>query len=139
MAKDLIQYRDGFKYQLASQYKVIINITPDDDIETLFIKLDTLGNLIIEQGYAWDGTSGPVIDTAENMRASLVHDALYQLMRQRKLTAKAHKKKADKIFKRMCIEDGVSRAVAHTYYLVLKALGKPSTDPKNKRKVLSAP
>jgi hypothetical protein len=139
MAKNLIQYRDGFKYQLASQYMVTIAITPDDAVDTQYIKLDTLGTLTIVEGYAWDGTSGPVIDTAENMRASLVHDALYQLMRQRKLTAKAHKKKADKIFKNMCIEDGVSRAIAHTYYLVLKALGKPSTDPKNKRKVLKAP
>ena len=73
------------------------------------------------------------------MRASLIHDALYQLMRYKKLTAKDHKDKADKIFKKICIEDGVSRAIAHTYYLGLKVGGKPATDPKNKKKIHQAP
>lgn len=73
------------------------------------------------------------------MRASLIHDALYQLMRYKILTAKDHKDKADKIFKKICIEDGVSRAIAHTYYLGLKVGGKPATDPKNKKKIHQVP
>lgn len=139
MSNQFIQYRDGYKYQLAFEYQIKINIKPKLDINIQFVKLDTQGYLIIADGYAWDGPSGPVIDTDENLRASLVHDALYQLMRYKKLNAKDHKDKADKIFKNICIEDGVNRAIAHAYYLVLKAGGKPATDPKNKKKTHQAP
>ena len=71
MAESFIEYRSGYKYQLASDYSIEINIKPAKDIDTKFIKLDTKGNLTIIEGYAWDGPSGPVIDTKENMRASL--------------------------------------------------------------------
>ena len=38
--------------------------------------------MIVEKDYAWDGPSGPTIDTSNSMRASLVHDVLYQAMRE---------------------------------------------------------
>ncbi len=139
MSNPFIEYRSGYKYQLASDYIININIKPTKEVDGKYIKLDKTGHLVIVEGYAWDGPSGPVIDTKENMRASLVHDALYQLMRHRKLTAKQHKDKADKLFKKLCIEDGVPHATAHIYYLGLKLGGKPSTDPKNMKKVHRAP
>jgi len=116
-----------------------ISIKPRKDIDTDFIRLDKTGKLTIVAGYAWDGPSGPVVDRKENMRASLVHDALYQLMRNRKLTARRHKDKADKLFKKICIEDGVSKRTAYIFYLGLKLGGKPATDPKNRKKVHRAP
>jgi hypothetical protein len=134
-----IFYRSGYKYQLAADYAISSGIKPAGNVDTKFIKLDTQGNLRILEGYAWDGPSGPVVDARDNMRASLVHDALYQLMRQRKLTAKAYKDKADKLFKKICIADGVSRSTAEIYYLGLKLGGKPATDPKNEKPVLRAP
>ncbi len=139
MSKPFIEFRSGYKYQLASNYLIKINIKPNKEVDDKFIKLDKSGNLTVVAGYAWDGPSGPVVDTKENMRASLVHDALYQLMRHRRLTAKEHKDKADKLFKKICIEDGVLPATAHIYYIGLKMGGKPSTDPKNKKKVHIAP
>jgi len=139
MTKPFIRFRSGYKYQLASDYSIKITIKPKKDVNGRFIKLDTKGNLTVVYGYAWDGPSGPVEDTPENMRASLVHDALYQLMRNRHLTAKQHKDKADKLFKKICIQDGVPRVTAQIYYLGLKLGGKPSTDPKNKKKVQRAP
>ena len=139
MPKSYIRYRSGYKYQLATNYSIPIKAKPKKDIETEFIKLDTKGKLTIIRGYAWDGPSGPVVDTKENMRASLVHDALYQLMRHKKLSAKAYKDKADKIFKNICIKDGVPKNIASAYYVGLKLGGKPSTDPKNKKKIHRAP
>ena len=134
-----IAYRSGYKYQLARTYTIGINIKPKKSIITNFIDLTTTGTLTIFDGYAWDGPSGPVIDTKENMRASLVHDALYQLMRNKKLTAKAYKVKADKLFMKICREDGVPRTTAYIYYLGLRLGGKPATDPKNKKKTHRAP
>jgi len=134
-----IRYRADYKYQLANAYKVTISIKPKEDIETNFIELDTNGVLLVNKGYAWDGPSGPVIDTDENMRASLVHDALYQLMRQGDLSSRSHRKEADQIFKDICIEDGVSRFRASAYYKALRKYGKPAASPQNKKKVHRAP
>lgn len=139
MVKSNIFFRSGYKYQLAADYTLVITIKPALDIVTKFIKLDTQGTLTIFDGYAWDGPSGPVIDTRENLRASLVHDALYQLMRLRLLNAKRDKDRADKLFKKLCIMDGVSHPVAEAYYLGLKIGGEPATDPKNQKKVYRAP
>ena len=139
MAAKRILYRSGYKYQLATAYRIKIRIRPKKDVDTEFVKLKKSGDLTVVRGYAWDGPSGPVIDTRQNMRASLVHDALYQLMRHKELSARTHKDKADRLFKKMCIEDGIPRVTAHIYYLGLKLGGKPATDPKNKKKVKRAP
>ena len=139
MTDKTIEYRSGYKYQLAEDFHADIAIKPRADIDTPYIALDTKGNLTVKSGYAWYGTSGPVLDTDYNRRASLVHDALYQLMRMKKISAKDNKDIADKLFKKMCREDGVLKPVAKVYYEALKALGKPSTDPRNAKQIEQAP
>ena len=79
--KPFILYREGYKYQLASTYRVQTNILPIADIVTDYILLSVTGFFTIRQGYAWDGPSGPTIDTKSAMRGSLVHDAGYQILR----------------------------------------------------------
>lgn len=132
-----IRYRSGYKYQLAKAYSDKIKIKPKKDIDIAFIKLDEKGKLTIVAGYAWDGPTG-LIDTKRNMRASLVHDALYQLMRLKELS-RTDKDKADKLFEKNCIQDGIPKLLAHSYYWVLKAFGKDWTDPKKKKEVHTAP
>ncbi len=139
MDDEHIEYRSGYKYQLAEDYHIKTSIKPKTNIDTQFIALDKQGNLVVKSGYAWDGTSGPVIDTDNNLRASLIHDALYQLMRKRKISAKEHKDRADRLFRKICKKDGVLSPVAQAYYEVLKKLGKPSTDPKNAKEIKRAP
>lgn len=139
MTEKYISYRTGYKYQLAEDYCIATKIKPKAAIDGRFIALNTEGQLTVKSGYAWDGVSGPVIDTDINLRASLVHDAFYQLMRKRRILAKDYRKKADKLFKDMCKEDGVPSAVAKLYYQALKRLGKPSTDPKNAKVAFRAP
>lgn len=133
-----IKYRAEYKYQLADAYKQKISIKPKHNIDTEFISLDTEGNLLVKNGYAWDGPSGPVIDTEENMRASLVHDALYQLMRHKELSSRTHRKAADQLFKDMCKKDGVSNLQASVYYKALRKFGKPAASPQNKKKICRA-
>lgn len=139
MTTGYIRYRAEYKYQLASDYKQLIPIKPRVDIKTDFIELDTLGNLHVVKGYAWDGPSGPVIDTEQNMRASLVHDALYQLMRHKLLSSRSYRKPADKLFQAMCKEDGVPNLHASAYYKALRKFGKPAASPQNKRVIHRAP
>jgi hypothetical protein len=134
-----IRYQSDYKYQLVEDYTIIVSIKPKSDIETDYIDLDTNGNLVVKKSYAWDGPSGPVIDTAENMRASLVHDALYQLMRNDHLKSRTHRRAADKEFKDICKADGASQFWASAYYKALRKFGKPAASLKKKRKVIRAP
>jgi hypothetical protein len=139
MTTGYIRYRSEYKYQLASEYRISISIRPTEDVVTEFIELGRSGGLRVMNGYAWDGPSGPVIDTRENMRASLVHDALYQLMRNGELNARRTRKAADKIFREICKEDGVSSFRANLYYKALRQYGKPAASPGNKKKIRRAP
>lgn len=66
-----IRYRSGYKYQLAEGCTVRTGIFPPEEIVTEFISLNTLGVLSIRRGYAWDGASGPTIDTKSSMWGSL--------------------------------------------------------------------
>ena len=137
--KAYIRYRSDYKYQLAEGYEINISIRPKGNIKTEFTDLDTAGKLTVKRGYAWDGPSGPVIDTQDNMRASLVHDALYQLMRNKQLNARTHRRAADREFREICKADGVSSRTANIWYKGLRRFGKPAASPANKKKIARAP
>jgi hypothetical protein len=132
-----IHYRNlwGYKYQLAVTYAVKIPIQPKTVlvIPGGWVSLTTEGVLRIEKGYCWDGPSGPTIDTRNFMRGSLVHDALYQLMRLMLLNA-SYRKAADELLRQHCIEDGMSRIRAAWLYRGLRMFAafaaKPSPDPE---------
>ena len=126
--RDIQQY----KYQLTDSYTITIQIEPDSDIQTEFMTLTTEGVLSIPKQYAWDGPSGITIDTKSFMRGSLVHDALYQLMRLGKLDYEVHRKTADQILKDICIEDGMWKFRAAYVYRAVRIFGKKHADPANR-------
>jgi len=117
-----IKYFDGYKYQLAFDYTVhcgILGYVKD----TPFLSLDFDGVLTIKHGYAWDGASGVfTVQTKNTMRASLVHDALYQLMRLR-LIMENERQHADKLFYKMLIEDGMFKFRAKYFYAAVCVFG----------------
>jgi hypothetical protein len=117
---ECIHYRSGYKYQLKKTVTVSTKIRPDEEkVIGRFVKLGTDGLLEIVDGYAWDGPSGPTIDTKNFMRGSLVHDALYQLMREGELDKAKWRRAADEELVRICREDGMTRLRA---WWVLKAV-----------------
>jgi hypothetical protein len=126
----------SYKYQLVSPYELTVPVHPPSDIVSGFVGLTAGGRLAIRKGYAWDGPSGPTIDTKNFMRGSLVHDALYQLMRLGKLDYRAHRKAADEILKRICLEDGMSGFRASYVYLAVQwfagSHAKPGLSPADK-------
>jgi hypothetical protein len=75
-----IKYKSGYKYQLVKTFSITTAIIWYD-ISTDYIILDDKGVLTILKGYAWDGPSGPTYDSKNSLRASLVHDSLYQCIR----------------------------------------------------------
>ena len=129
-----------YKYQLMSDYRYQTAIKVKKDvIINGFIILSSLGLLTISKGYAWDGPSGPTFDTLNFMRGSLIHDALYQLMREGLLDHRQHRGTADQILHDTCRADGMSRLRA---WIVLKGLtlfGSISANPKLKKPSIWAP
>lgn len=138
MATGFIEYREGYKYQLYTDYKMQTSIQPTQDIKTAFIDLAKNGELTVKKGYAWDGPSF-IADTPENMRASLVHDALYQLMRGQYLNHKQHRKAADKLFKKLRLEDGDDPVLVRLHQWFLREFGEPNALPAARRRIHRAP
>lgn len=138
-SKERIWYREGYKYQLTVSYEVDVPLHQNTHINTSFVSLNPEGHLTIKAGYAWDGPSGPAFDTPCFMRASLVHDALYQLMREGWLKAKDHKSIADDIMRVICLEDGMSIARAWWCHRGVRIGGASSCDPAKDKPVLMAP
>jgi hypothetical protein len=134
-----IAYNGGYKYQLKKTHTVAIEIQPSEAIHTEYVDLDCDGSLTMQKGYAWDGPSGPTIDTLSFMRGSLVHDALYQLMREECLDHDIYREAADRILQRICIEDGMCRIRAWWVYHAVRLCANPAADPAAKRPVTLAP
>ena len=138
MEPAIIRYRTGYKYQLADDYRIRIRIIPGKAIKTEFIELDLDGNLLIRKGYAWDGPSGPTVDTRNSLRGSLVHDALYQLMRM-ELIDQACRQDADEIAYGIWREDGIGAWRAGLWRRELRKWAASAADPKNVKVVHVAP
>jgi hypothetical protein len=125
-----IKYKDisNLRYVLEEPYTLQIPISIAYRVEVKsksqwYIRLDRYGILTINKGYSWDGASGVVtIQDNTNRRASLVHDALYQLMREGKIDS-TYRGVADKIFYDMLIDDGMSKFRAWYYYQAVKMFG----------------
>ena len=131
-----IAYSGGYKYQLKSDYVVDVGIGLA--VNTQFLVLTGNGDLFIKSGYAWDGPSGPTFDSKNFMRGSLVHDALYQLMRCGHIP-EGYREHADRLLQKICIEDGMSALRAWWVYKGVRFGGGSSAARGADRPVLFAP
>ena len=135
-----ITYRSlaGYKYGLMEPYAHETGVTLDAAVASRqgWVKMGRSGRLTTKKGYAWDGPSGPTIDSKNFMRGSLVHDALYQLMRE-KLLPQHTRKRADQLLHDICRQDGMSKARSDYVYHAVRVFGgsfaKPPRKPKKVR------
>jgi hypothetical protein len=137
-----IRYADGYKYQLRAAYAVLLPELADPAraaIVTDWIELDPDGTMRFRPGYAWDGASGPTLDTRDTMRGSLVHDGGYQLMRLGLLDHTKHRAPFDRAFHRICLEDGMWGPRAWAWYHMVRIFADPAADPAKARPDQSAP
>jgi len=133
-----VKYKAGYKYQLAETFKMTIPIT-GKTIKQGFIRLTVKGILTLQSGYAWDGPSGPAIDTKNFMLGSLVHDALYQLMRKRRLDPEFYRDIADRLLQQMCVDHGMWKVRAWWVYKTVSMFAASAADPSNEKEILTAP
>jgi hypothetical protein len=123
------RHLSSYKYQLTNEFHRQLDIRPPVGISTPWLKLGTQGGLVISKGYCWDGPSGPTLDTPSFMRASLVHDAIYQLIRTGFLPQE-HQKYADILIGIMCKEDGMAWFRRKYVVWALRRFGAMALKPK---------
>uniref|UniRef100_A0A6M3LNT4 DUF1353 domain-containing protein n=1 Tax=viral metagenome TaxID=1070528 RepID=A0A6M3LNT4_9ZZZZ len=135
----MIYYRSGYKYQLYADYQTpLVYVKTDYNIHTDFIVFNKPNMLTVRKGYAWDGASGPAIDTGTILRGALIHDACYQLLRESHLP-KGQREMADKELRRICLEDGMWRIRAWWVYHAVRLGAGPHASPYNDREIFTAP
>lgn len=121
----------GYRYELL-EMEVVLTEIKDLEIQHPLISLWKGGRLFVHPHYAWDGASGPFTQqTKTNKRGSLIHDALYQLMREGLLPRK-YRKYVDQLFKQICLEDGMSKFRAWYFYKAVRMFSKKSSLPRKK-------
>jgi len=135
---DSIQYRDGFDYQLDADYETKLSFGSHKIIKTYWVTFSPDGKLKVNKGYAWDGPSGPTIKTKNFMRGSLIHDVLYQLIRQGELPM-FYRKAADEELRKCCLQDGMSKLRAWWVYKALEFAGRAAALPSATKRIHRAP
>lgn len=132
-----ITYRNlsGYKYSLLEAYRFETGFTLPAAVASPhgWVKMSRTGRLTLKKGYAWDGPSGPTLDTKDFMRGSLVHDGLYQLMREKRLSRRL-RKRTDELLWMLCLEDGMPKARANYVYHAVRAFGASAARPPQKPK-----
>ena len=133
-----IYYRDlpSWKYQLETD-AVFKTDMMSVYIDHPYFILTRSGTLTIKRGYCWDGPSGPTFDTKSFMRGALVHDVLYQCMREGYLDG-SRRKQADKELAKLLKKDGMGWVRRKYVYRALRLFAGFATKP-NLRPIKSAP
>lgn len=134
----ILQYRKlhKYKYQTWIDIEYLLPDSPSLNIKdvctgTTFIQIYH-GKLFVKKYYAWDGASGPTWDDNTNMRGSLIHDALCQLMREGRLDRNKWWGYAADVLRDVCIEDGMSQSRANLWCWAVKKFGRGNSKPAEK-------
>lgn len=135
-----IKYKSGYKYVLADTYAVKTGLR-GYYAHTEFITLDSEGNLVVKRHYAWDGaTLFPDLECVR--RASLIHDALCQLIRLGLLPEhcldNVHQVLKDTVqedIDYMMLEEGAYRFLPEVMYISLSFAGGFGKGFENKLKM----
>jgi hypothetical protein len=143
MTKDHIKYIADIKYSIVEEYSFESRIIVKEPIFTYFFdilpKEDGTGSIWnVRPGYAYDGPSGPTVDTPDSMRPALEHDLKYEAIRNGWIGHEC-RDIADKEFHERCLEDGMNPIRAEAWYLGVHEFADYAADPKNKKKILTAP
>jgi hypothetical protein len=117
-----MKYVSGYKYQLHEDIFFQTDILVDVPIIMDWCSLNQYGMLYIKKGYAWNGPSGPTVDTPAFMIASLPHDVLYQMMGNKLLDEK-FRINADNLLRKVCIEHGMAEWRAFYVYWGVRLFG----------------
>lgn len=132
------EYSAGYKYVLRRAMRVWTRLRPKEPIETDFVRLDVDGSLTLRAGYAWNGASGPTLDTVSTIRGSAAHDAIYQLLSLGLLEPHDEMRAlGDQELAHICAKDGMWMARAGVWEWAVRTFG--GRNARKLQPVLRAP
>ncbi|MDE0105591.1 MAG: DUF1353 domain-containing protein [Bryobacterales bacterium] len=125
-----INYRKKWDWEYELNEKVIYQYKPSRARKAKKFKWNaqhayfeiTSSEITVNEGYSWDGLTGWT-DAEVTMRASLIHDVLYQAIEEGLLDRSRDRKLADLIFRDILMEDGTRRRWAKMLYKFVRWLG----------------
>jgi len=118
----------GYKYEVRETFVFQMAIR-GIYVDTKFFALFENGQLFAKVGYAFDGASGPAIDTDTILIPALAHDLLYQLMREGYLP-RTYREYADDYLKELCLECGMWKVRANWVHWAVRHFAKRSSEPE---------
>lgn len=116
-----------YKYRLLQDISGWVDLQDkilEKPIHTKYCSLFTGGRIIGREGYAWDGASGPTIDTQSSMHCSLDHDILWQLIEEGYLDSSWYPVSNDHL-ESQGRTDGMWTPRAKLWNLSVTCLGRP--------------
>ncbi|MHB9070468.1 MAG: hypothetical protein ACYC54_08860 [Sedimentisphaerales bacterium] len=126
--REISKRKKNYNYELAETISIQTGILGCNVEIPKFVRLTPDGILTVFAGYAWDGASG-IPDSKITRTASLIHDALYQLIREGLLSREKYRIVADNIFRDICIARGGNKTIAGIYWQGLRWFGEKATYP----------
>ena len=132
------KWRRKYKYELTQDHTMWLRDLPAGiqlkEHRSKYIELTKNSHgewwLTVKKGYQWDGTSGYItIDTKSSMRGGLIHDVLFQLMRERVLAQNCFEW-VNRLFRKILLEDGFSRFRASYYFFAVQHFARRFARPK---------
>lgn len=132
-----MNYRKGFKYQVAEDCTIFVEWLICYDIDLQFIKLKD-GFLTAKSGYAFDGPSGPTFDTDDFMTPALFHDVGYQLMRL-KLLPQSCRKKLDRLLVSLAKDRGMPWWRRRYVLFFVRKFASNAASPDSVKQVYTVP
>jgi hypothetical protein len=109
-----------YRVRVKEEYQTGIKLSVPAYLGPLTMRPD--GTVILGVGYAWNGASGPAINTDTNYTASAFHDALYQMIREG-LLKMSDRKRADEILRELCLRAGMNKFRAWYFYHTVRRFG----------------
>jgi hypothetical protein len=120
-----MKYKSGYRYVSQEAVTVKVGHALHAPLQAPFASI-AAESLCVMGRYAWDGASFTPFKYFGTPTAwltpSLVHDALYQLIREG-LLDRQHRAAADRLFQDMLIERGVWRGLALVAYYAVRVCG----------------
>jgi len=117
-----VKVNDVFWYELISALSYPDTGIKGYSFKNKVIHLEENGQLVLSEGFRWNGRSGPGIDTANTLRSSAIHDALYELIILAVLPQKV-RILADILMGVIDAEDGVNMFRRWYSYIILRLFG----------------
>ena len=111
-----------WKYALTEDFTYECKTGYSGLLKSIYYRIDERG-MTVRAGYVWDGVSGPTLFTVNSIEPSLIHDVLYQAIREKQIPRKL-RRRADKIFREALMQYGMSFGRRWAWYWAVRIFGR---------------